>query len=279
MGVVHFLGFLAAYGQDSQIDDELDAVLKSTYIPLCAQNDALSLVPSAAMSAVGLIGTLWSPARQAVWIEEYVPRTAQGSCLDRWLDTHDRALCLIRNVELILACLEDDAVPVRQSAVDTLLVFLASIHDQEDDEEDEDETTESYERAVVGQHDLYRLTALVEQLAEAYRRRATPEESRLRRSAHRLLRLMRRLEKEFNDEREAQAEDEDDSEEEQEEEEEGEEDDGLHLRLVLKDAAVDHDVTVYQPELIVYTEWHMKQLRSLQAVVGPSLALYAQVRG
>jgi hypothetical protein len=51
------------------------------------------------------------------------------------------------------------------------------------------------------------------------------------------------------------------------------------LRLVLKDAAVDHDVTVYQPELIVYTEWHMKQLRSLQAVVGPSLALYAQVRG
>jgi hypothetical protein len=167
---------------------------------------------------------------------------------------------------LILECLGHDAIVVRQAAVDTLLVFLSIVHDQDDDADDSNEEGGGEKEeavaawAQIGQHDLYRLAALVEPLVDTYCRRRNLEENHLRRTAKRLLLLIRRLEEDLRNGADADDGDENDD----EDDEAGE--DTPYLRLVLENAPVDHDAVVYQPELIVHTERYKLTTRGVASL-------------
>jgi hypothetical protein len=201
-----------------EVGEEVVAMIDSVLMPLCTAEGNSAPVRSAALSAVGLLGTLLSPPDLVAWVEEYVTRhRTHGTGHDTthaYHRTHS-SCAMERHVELLLECLEERGVDidVRQATVDTLLVFLEIVDharvqwgaesdddgdgvaevesDDGDDGDDDDE--EEDEALTLGQHDLYRLEEVVERLTKEHERRADKDDGkRLRRAAERLLRVLRR---------------------------------------------------------------------------------------
>jgi mevalonate kinase len=81
LGVVNFLEFYGAHVQKMRIDDEVEVVVQATFLPALRATDsgsgssaaAAASVVGAVLQTLGLLGSLWSPARLATWVEEYSP--------------------------------------------------------------------------------------------------------------------------------------------------------------------------------------------------------------
>lgn len=223
VGVIQFVNLWQMATMDSvEVGEEVVGMIDSTFMPLCAAEGNSAPVRSAALSVVGLLGTLLSPPDLVAWIEGYLTqhRThGTGHDTTHALHHRTRSSCAIySNVELLLECLEERGVDidVRQAAVDTLMVFLEIVdrardqlgaesdddddnavaevdRDDDDEEEDDDDEDAEGEALALGQHDLYRLAEVVERLTKERERRSDKDDSkRLRRAAERLLRVLRR---------------------------------------------------------------------------------------
>jgi hypothetical protein len=89
LGVVNFLEFYGAYVQKMRIDDEVEAVVQATFMPALRATDsgsgssaAAASVVGAVLNTLGLMGSLWSPARLATWVEEYSAPPPQRTGID-----------------------------------------------------------------------------------------------------------------------------------------------------------------------------------------------------
>jgi hypothetical protein len=200
-----------------------------------------------------------------------------------------------RNAELVVDVLNCDDVHVRKNAADTLLVFLSIITEDAARPRSDHHRHDEPPTGSVGQHALYQLATAAELCARDPHERRESGGRRpnklLRHTAARLLRLIHRLHDDGYDIHYDHNDDHDGHDDRNNEEDEEEED----LRLILYNSPVTPQIEVYQPELIVRSERyavtplscalpfaqrvnrHKKQLRSLSALTGPSLAIYIQV--
>jgi hypothetical protein len=80
--VIQFVNLWQMATMDSvEVGEEVVGMIDSTFVPLCAAEGNSAPVRSAALSVVGLLGTLLSPPDLVAWIEGYLTqhRTAQDT--------------------------------------------------------------------------------------------------------------------------------------------------------------------------------------------------------